>query len=89
LSIVQCLGFLKGSHSPHYDAEKDRRPLYHKLIGSGAMKPGWACDNDAGIYFEDNEARRFVHTRDAARVYHVSVDGGTVVEKPYSPEKIA
>ena len=21
LSIVQCLGFLKGSHSPHYDAE--------------------------------------------------------------------
>jgi dipeptidase E len=89
LSIVTCLGFLKGSHSPHYDAEKDRRPLYHKLIGSGAMKPGWACDNDAGIYFEDNEPKRFVHTRAAAKVYHVSVENGKVVEKPFSPEPIS
>jgi dipeptidase E len=88
LSIVQCLGFLKGSHSPHYDAEKDRRPLYHKLIGSGAMKPGWACDNDAGIYFEDGEAKRFVSAREAAKVYHVSVESGKVVEKPYQPERI-
>jgi peptidase E len=88
LTIVNCLGFLKGSHSPHYDAEKDRRPLYHKLIGSGQMKPGWACDNDAGIYFEDNEPRRFVHTRDIAKVYYVSIEGGKVVEKPYTPEKI-
>jgi peptidase E len=88
LTIVKCLGFLKGSHSPHYDAEKDRRPLYHKLIGSGAMQPGWACDNDAGIYFEDNEPRRFVHTREQAGVYYVSVEGGKVVEKPYKPERI-
>ena len=63
LSTVQCLGFLKGSHSPHYDAEPGRRPLYQKLIGSGQMKPGYACDNDAGIYFEDNEVKRVVPTR--------------------------
>jgi peptidase E len=31
LTIVQCLGFLKGSHSPHYDAEAGRRPLYHQV----------------------------------------------------------
>jgi dipeptidase E len=89
LTIVKCLGLLKGSHSPHYDAEKNRRPLYHQLIGSGQMKPGWACDNDAGIYFEDNEPKRFVATRDAAKSYYVSVEGGTVVEKPYPAEKIA
>jgi peptidase E len=88
LSIVKCLGFLRGSHSPHYDAEKDRRPLYQKLIAAGEMKPGWACDNDAGIYFEDNEPRRFVHTRDAARVYYVSVEGGKAVERVHAPEKI-
>jgi peptidase E len=89
LTIVKCLGFLRGSHSPHYDAEKDRRPLYHKLIGSGQMKPGWACDNDAGIYFEDNDPKRFVSTRAAAKVYYVSVEGGQVVEKPYQPEAIS
>jgi len=67
LSTVQCLGFLKGSHSPHYDREAPRRPLYQKLIGSGQMKPGYACDNDAGIYFEDNEVKRVVSTRPEAR----------------------
>jgi dipeptidase E len=88
LSIVKCLGFLKGSHSPHYDAEKDRRPLYQKLIASGQMKPGWACDNDAGIYFENDEAKRFVSTRDAAKVYYVSADSAKAVEKVHQPERI-
>ncbi len=35
LSTVKCLGFLKGSHWPHYDREPDRRPLYQKLIAVG------------------------------------------------------
>jgi len=89
LSIVKCLGFLKGSHSPHYDAEPGRRPLYQKLIGSGAMKPGYACDNDAGIYFEDNEVKRVVHTRAAAKVYYVSVVNGQVAERVLEPEMIS
>lgn len=89
LTTVQGLGFLRGSHSPHYDAEKDRRPLYHKLIGSGQMKPGYACDNDAGIYFEDNEVKRVVATRAGAKCYYVSVSGGRVVEKVFEPEMIS
>jgi peptidase E len=88
LTAVKCLGFLKGSHSPHYDREKDRSPLYQKLIGSGQMKPGYACDNDAGIYFEDNEVRRVVSTRPEAKVYYVSVVEGKVVEKVLEPEPI-
>lgn len=88
LSTVQGLGFLKGSHSPHYDAEPGRRPLYQKLVGSGQMKPGYACDNDAGIYFEDNTVKRVVSTRAAAKVYYVSVEGGQVVEKVMEPERI-
>ena len=51
LTKVECLGFLKGSHSPHYDREENRRPTYHRMIRSGELKPGYACDNDAGIYF--------------------------------------
>ncbi len=88
LSIVKCLGFLKGSPSPHYDAEPGRRPLYQKLIASGQMKPGYACDNDAGIYFEDNTVKRVVHTRAAAKAYYVCVESGKVVEKVMEPEAI-
>ena len=88
LTAVKCLGFLKGSHCPHYDREKDRRPLYHKLIGSGAMKPGYACDNDAGLYFEDNDVKRVVSTRDGAKCYYVSAVGGKIVERVLEPERI-
>jgi dipeptidase E len=89
LSIVKCLGFLPGSHSPHYDREPGRRPLYQRLIGSGAMKPGYACDNDAGIYFEDTAVRRVVSTRAEAKVYYVSVVNGAVAEKTLEPDRIS
>src|SRR6186997_3389073 len=88
LSKVDCLGFIKGSHSPHYDAEPGRRPLYQKLILSGQMKPGYACDNDAGIYFEDNTVKRVVSTKPTSKVYYVSVEGGKVAEKVMQPEHI-
>lgn len=89
LTKVECLGFLKGSHSPHYDGEEQRRPTYHRLIASGVLKPGYACDNNAGIYFEENEVRRVVATRAGAKVYRVHLVGGRVVEEVLEPELIA
>ena len=89
LTIVKCLGFLKGSHSPHSDAEAARRPTYHRLIQSGQMKAGYACDNDAGIYFEDNEVKRVVASRDGAKCYRVSLKDGKVVEDVMAPERIS
>jgi peptidase E len=88
LSIVKCLGFLKGSHSPHYDAEAKRRPLYQKLIASGQMQPGYACDNDAGIYFEDNAVKRVVSARAGAKCYYVSLVDGKINERVLEPERI-
>lgn len=89
LTIVNCLGFLRGSHSPHYDAEAARRPTYHRLILAGQMQPGYACDNDAGIYFEDNVVKRVVSARDGAKCYYVSVEAGKIVERALEPERIA
>jgi glycosyltransferase involved in cell wall biosynthesis len=85
---VEWLGPVKGSHSPPDDAEPGRRALYQHMILSGRMKPDYACDNDAGIYFEDDTVKRVVSTRPAAKVYHVSVEGGKVVEKVMEPERI-
>jgi hypothetical protein len=88
-AVVKGLGFIKGSHSPHYDAEPGRRPLYQKLVGSGAMMPGYACDNDAGIYFEDNTVKRVVAARAGSKCYYVSVVGGALSEKVLEPEAIS
>lgn len=88
LTKIECLGFLRGSHSPHYDGEPQRRPRYHELIRTGVLKPGYACDNDAGIYFVDNDVRRVVATRDGAKVYHVGLSQGQIVEEVLEPERI-
>ncbi len=82
------LGFLRVSHSPHYDADAVRRPTYQRLIRSGELKPGYACDNDAGIYFVDNEVTRVVKTRKEASVYHVSMESGEIVETELPAEMI-
>ena len=89
LSIVKCLGFIPGSHSPHYDAEPGRRPLYQKLISAGQMKPGYACDNDAGIYFEDTQVKRVVSARAGAKAYYVSMVNGQINERVLEPEHIS
>jgi len=89
LTVVEGLGFLSGSHSPHYDGEAARRPTYHRMILSGELKPGYACYNDAGIYFVDNEVRRVVKTREAAKVFHVSAVGGQIVERELPAEMIS
>ncbi|HUK35146.1 MAG TPA: peptidase E [Vicinamibacterales bacterium] len=88
LSVVQCLGFLAGSHCPHYNSEPGRRPLYQSLIASGRIKPGYACDDDAGLYFENDQVARVVSTRDGAKVYYVSLIDGTLVERALEPERL-
>jgi hypothetical protein len=52
------------------------------------MKPGYACDNSAGIYFEDNVVKRVVAATPTAKVYYVSVENGKIVEKVMEPERI-
>ncbi len=88
LTKIECLGFLKGSHSPHYDGEKERRPEYHKLIKSGFLKPGYAVDNHAAIYFEDNKVSRVVATDKRSKAYFVDISGGEIRETPLAVEVI-
>lgn len=81
ISRIDCLGFLKGSHCPHYDSEPTRRPLYHSYIKSGEFKAGYACDDDAGIYFEDNAVKKVVSLRKESNAYYVYEQRGIVKEQ--------
>jgi peptidase E len=74
------LGFLPGSHCPHYDGEAQRRPLYHRLIHEG-FPAGYAIDNDAAIHFVGSETREVVTARAGATAYRVERSPeGAVVE---------
>ena len=73
------LGFLPGSHCPHYDGEEQRRPLYHRLIGDG-FPAGYAIDDDAAIHFVGEDIREVVTARQGATAYRVERVDGRVVE---------
>lgn len=73
------LGFLPGSHCPHYDGEAQRRPLYHRLVGQG-FPGGYAVDDDAALRFVGRELAEVVSARAGATAYRVVKQGDEVLE---------
>lgn len=71
LTTLQCLGFLAGSCSPHYDGEAERRPSYHRQISDGKMVGGYGIDDNAALHFVDCEPPRVVAARAGAAAYRV------------------
>lgn len=80
---MKCLGFLKGSHCPHYDGEAFRRRIYRDAIAAGRMKPGWAADDGAALHFVDGRLKQVVSSRRKARVYAVSPSGSREIVSRY------
>ncbi len=77
LSVLDCLGYLKGSCTPHYDGELQRRPTLHRLLASDDILPGYAFDDGAAGHFVDGQLNAVVSSRPTAQGYRVekSVDG--------------
>jgi dipeptidase E len=69
LEPMKCLGFLKGSHCPHYDGESDRRHSYHKLMYSRAIQAGIAADDGVAIHYIEQNISNIVSSRPKAKAY--------------------
>jgi len=65
------LGFLPGSHAPHYDGESTRRPHYQKLIAEGVLPAGYAADDGVALVFRGTQLDEVVASRPGARAYRV------------------
>jgi dipeptidase E len=78
--LYDGLGFLEGSACPHYDAEPQRRPLYHELIANG-FPAGYAADNQAAIHFTDGRLFEAVSCSPEAKAYRVELKDGGVAEQ--------
>lgn len=88
LTIINTLGFLNYSHSPHYHGEPTRRPLYTQAILDGKLKSGYACDDMAGLLFINGEMVKSVSINSDNNNYFVSVKGGKLLEEKLPAEII-
>jgi dipeptidase E len=73
------LGFLPGSHCPHYDGEALRRSSYQRLVADG-LAAGHAADDGAALHFVGTELVEVVTSRPAASAYRVESVDGRIVE---------
>ena len=82
LTRVAALGFLRGSNCPHYDGEKDRRPAYQRLVGSGTLGNGLACDDGVALHYRGDRLEAILSARPGARAYRVERERDGAIETP-------
>lgn len=80
LDIVKGLGFIQGSHSPHYDGEAERRPAFHSFIERGLIPDGYGADDGAALHFVDGALKGVLTSRPHASAYKVEGRDGIISE---------
>jgi peptidase E len=70
--VTDALGFLPFSNAVHYDAEEQRRPLFHDLVADGVLPDGYATDNGVGLLYRGTEMVEAVAEVAGAGAYHVA-----------------
>ncbi|WP_409253985.1 Type 1 glutamine amidotransferase-like domain-containing protein [Bacillus sp. SCS-153A] len=81
LEPLKALGFIKGSHCPHYDGELERRPAFTAFIASSKLSAGYAADDGAALHFIDGKLERVVSSRPHATAYFVEEIDGKAYER--------
>ncbi|MBM66321.1 MAG: peptidase E [Myxococcales bacterium] len=76
------LGFLPGSHSPHYDSEAERRVTYEHNIAAGALPDGLAIDDHCGVLFRGTQRIESVCSVAGKGSYLVTREGERAKETP-------
>jgi peptidase E len=86
--VTDGLGFLPYSNSPHHDAEEQRRPTIHRLIGAGTLPDGYATDNGTGLVFARTTLVDCITEVDGARTWRITRRGDGSVEETALPTRL-
>lgn len=82
LTPLPCLGYLRGSCTPHYDGEPLRRPSLLAMVNNRTMQAGYAFDDGAAGHFVDGILKTCVSSRPNAKAYWVERVNGSAQETP-------
>ena len=86
---LRCLGFLKGSCSPHWGGEVHRRRDFHAMIRRGDVPAGYGISDGAALLFENSRLVEAVSTDPAAGAFRVERTGDRLCETPLPTRALA
>jgi peptidase E len=78
--VTNGLAFLPYANGVHYDAEEQRRPLFHRLIREGVLPDGYATDNGVGLVYHGTRFVEAVTELTGKAAYFVHREGDGAVE---------
>jgi peptidase E len=82
-AFTDGLGWLPYSNGVHYDAEEQRRPTMHELIGNGTLPDGYATDDGAGLVYRGTRLAEVVADKEGPQGYELKrAADGSVIETP-------
>lgn len=79
--LHEGLGMIKGSYCPHYDAEDQRRPLFHTALLDGSLEMGDASWNRVVHLLHGRGRGRLGRHFRAERALKVYARDGQIVEE--------
>ena len=78
LSIMDCMGLLKGTCCPHYDGEANRKPSVEKFLNEEVINSCFALDDGSAIHFKDGILHSSVSFHKGANAYDVYIKNGKI-----------
>lgn len=87
--MTNGLALVPYSNGVHYDAEDQRRPLFHQLVADGTLPSGYATDNGVGLLYRGTEFVEAVSETDGKGAYFVERGpDGAAVETRIDPRRL-
>ncbi len=83
LSIMNCLGFLKGTCCPHYDEEKKRKPFLRKVIEDNIISDCIAIEGESALHIKDENKIKNISFGKKKNSYFISIKNSKLKRIPY------
>lgn len=85
--VINTHNLLPYSLAVHYDSEKQRRPLFQQLIGTGVLPEGYATDDGVALHFVNEHLSTAIAQEAGKGAYHVYLSAsGRVIEDRIVPQ---
>lgn len=86
--LTDGLGLLPYGNGVHYDSDKGRRPLVHRLVADGTLPETHCTDDGVGLVYRGTRLVEAVGEVAGKGAYSVVRDGATAVEERIEPRRL-
>ena len=88
LSIMNCLGLIKGTCCPHFDEEKERMSYVEKVINKKLIKNCIAIEGNSALHIKDGNYFRNISFGKRKRSYFLSRGKGKIQKVSFKSKQI-